>query len=283
MNRQQWLEWRLDGIGSSDAPVIMGVSPWKTLHQLYIEKKDRIISNYTNPAMQRGHDLEEMCRQKFEELMNVSVFPQNVVHPEMNWLRASFDGLDLDGTTAVEIKNPNRKDHELAAEGKVPDKYYPQCQHLIKTKELTEIYYFSHFDGDYQTVWVDRNDEYLEEYLSKASAFWDSVLRGIPPEKTQKDLTPISNSKWQEKADRCKILRRRIEKDEEEMVLIKSDLIDMTNNLSSVGHGICLQKSTCKGQIDMDKLKKDHPLIEFESYRKPSFDKWTLREVEEED
>ena len=34
----EWHKWRMGGIGSSDAPVVMGVSPYKTIEQLYLEK-----------------------------------------------------------------------------------------------------------------------------------------------------------------------------------------------------------------------------------------------------
>ena len=35
---EEWLDWRKKGIGSSDAPIIMGVSPWKTPFELWEEK-----------------------------------------------------------------------------------------------------------------------------------------------------------------------------------------------------------------------------------------------------
>jgi hypothetical protein len=35
---QEWLEWRHDGIGASDAAVIMGENPWKDAEALLIQK-----------------------------------------------------------------------------------------------------------------------------------------------------------------------------------------------------------------------------------------------------
>jgi predicted phage-related endonuclease len=34
----EWLEFRKNKIGASDAPIIMETSPWKTPYQLWLEK-----------------------------------------------------------------------------------------------------------------------------------------------------------------------------------------------------------------------------------------------------
>lgn len=41
-NTQEWEKFRLQKIGASDAPIIMGVSPWKTPFQLWLEKTGQI-------------------------------------------------------------------------------------------------------------------------------------------------------------------------------------------------------------------------------------------------
>lgn len=40
-NTQEWEKFRLQKIGASDAPIIMGVSPWKTPFQLWLEKQGK--------------------------------------------------------------------------------------------------------------------------------------------------------------------------------------------------------------------------------------------------
>ena len=41
MNHDEWLEWRRQGIGSSDSASIMGTSPYTTPYQLWEEKLGR--------------------------------------------------------------------------------------------------------------------------------------------------------------------------------------------------------------------------------------------------
>ncbi len=41
MSREEWLQWRNRGIGSSDAPVAVGVSRYKAPLELWLEKTGR--------------------------------------------------------------------------------------------------------------------------------------------------------------------------------------------------------------------------------------------------
>ena len=42
---QEWLIWRAQGIGASDAPIIMGVSPWSNIIALWRDKRATLESN----------------------------------------------------------------------------------------------------------------------------------------------------------------------------------------------------------------------------------------------
>ncbi len=53
-NTPEWHAFRRKRIGASDAPVIMGISPWKTPYQLWIEKTSGIESS---AAPQQKRDL----------------------------------------------------------------------------------------------------------------------------------------------------------------------------------------------------------------------------------
>lgn len=45
MERTEWLEQRRKGIGGSDAPVIMGVNPWRSPMDLWLEKTGEYIED----------------------------------------------------------------------------------------------------------------------------------------------------------------------------------------------------------------------------------------------
>lgn len=285
MQYNEWLEWRLDGIGGSDAPVIMGVSPWKSYHKLWVEKATRVYEDIENEAMRRGKALEEPARQKFEEMLDVIVFPKTAVHPDFHYMRASIDGIDIEGKIGVEIKNANKEDHAEAKSGRVPEKYYPQVQHCIYVFGLEKMYYFSASftngitgEGDFAIVDVPRDEKFLAEYLPKAKEFWDSVTRRIEPPRGFKD--PIEfDSSCEDMLERAKFLKRRVKNDEKELDKIKEDLKKASNNMSAKGFGMSLSADLFEGRMDLEKLKLDYPNIDFEIYKKPPSVRWSLRET----
>jgi len=102
-NSNEWLEWRFRGIGASDAPIIMGRSPWKTPYKLWIEKTTGISDFSGNKATQRGHDLEESARQTAELELSMVFLPKCYEHDEYPWMRASLDGIGLERHAGILI------------------------------------------------------------------------------------------------------------------------------------------------------------------------------------
>ena len=39
LSREEWLRWRTKGIGGSDASIIAGLNPYKSVYQLWQEKR----------------------------------------------------------------------------------------------------------------------------------------------------------------------------------------------------------------------------------------------------
>jgi len=186
-NSQEWLEFRRGKIGASDAPIIFGVSPFKTPYQLFVEKTEG-IEGKQNGAMRRGHDLEEEAREAFEgayrkyALEDVCVVPLVAQSEDYEWMIASLDGIDLDKKIAVEIKCPGEKDHKTALEGRIPTHYIPQLQHQLLVTGYDTIYYFSYRPGEGHALIPCKVDmEFLDTLIKKESEFMKCVLGKNPP------------------------------------------------------------------------------------------------------
>ncbi|MCX6558074.1 MAG: YqaJ viral recombinase family protein [Candidatus Aminicenantes bacterium] len=171
----EWLSWRREGIGASDAPVIMGLSPWQKEDELLLLKTGQKAERPANDAMERGKRLEPVARQAYVDHTGIVIEPMSVQSREHAWMRASLDGLSPDNSHVVEIKCPGEKDHSLAAAGSVPGKYYPQLQHILAVTGLTEIYYWSFRYGHTVLLKVDRDETFIAELLEKEVAFWTRV------------------------------------------------------------------------------------------------------------
>jgi len=278
MDNESWHQWRRGGIGSSDAAVILGVSPWRTPKQLWEEKVYGNCEQLDNSSMARGRELEPVARTWFEKAMNVSVFPQNRTNKECDFIRASLDGLDMEEKILVEIKCPNREDHLVAINEKVPEKYIPQVQHQLLVTGLDGMYYCS-FDGcNGAIVEVARDNAYIASMLEEEQKFWDLVLSKKAPELTERDFVSMEDDKdW-------KILSARWLEASLSLGLAKQDeedlreiMIDHAHNRNAQGNGVKISKSVCPGTIDYKQIMADHLEINWESYRKKPITKWTFR------
>lgn len=194
-NTEEWHEWRKKGIGASEAPIVLGVSPWKTAYQLWEEKLGLVKRQGENYATQKGHDFEEVARQHFEIEYEKSMKPALVEAESVGFIRASLDGISEDGKEILEIKNPGKDAHQLAIDGKVPAYYYPQIQHQLFASGAQLCYYWSFKDDKGVCVKVERDEEYIKDLVNHLSQFWYLVQNGIPPEITDQDWVTQDDSK----------------------------------------------------------------------------------------
>jgi putative phage-type endonuclease len=132
-NTMQWHRWRQQGLGASDAPVIMGEAAFKTPRTLWSIKTGRMQEDSAGPAARRGRQLERLARRAYEQEVGIQMEPLCLVHDQLEWMRASLDGLSFDGSTVLEIKCPmNVRDRTAAQQGSVPPQYYAQLQHELE-------------------------------------------------------------------------------------------------------------------------------------------------------
>jgi hypothetical protein len=90
---------------------------------------------------------EPWVRQEYIELTGNHVEVACGISDQYDWMRASFDGLSLNGELALEVKCPNFAHHSCALEGQVPTMYYPQVQHLLAVSGAKVLHYVSWSDN----------------------------------------------------------------------------------------------------------------------------------------
>lgn len=186
-NTKDWQIWRGKGLGASDAPIIMGDSPWTTRFQLWGQKTGLIErpapNSFQLQAMQRGHDLEPEARKRYEESVGLDFPPTSFEHDKYPFLRASLDGYNERGKMNLEIKCPGRIDHQTAAVNKqIPSKYFAQIQMQMLVSGAEACDYVS-WDGKYSfvVIMVVEDREYQKKLLKELLAFWKLVETKTPP------------------------------------------------------------------------------------------------------
>lgn len=169
-------------IGSSDAPSIMGVCPWKSKEQLWQEmvfgREDK-----DNPAMKRGREMEPLAIAWFEDRMEIKLFQQKFLkHPDHYWMTATLDGVNEEEKILVEIKCPGKGSHQFVEDSEmVPPNYVPQLQHQLAVTGYNKMYYCSFRDGKGIIIQVNRDEEYIQNLINEEHLFWKSILNLEPP------------------------------------------------------------------------------------------------------
>ena len=195
MNRDEWLAWRKQGLGSSDAPIVMEMSPWCTPYRLW-EIKTGVYEKpeTSNRAIERGNALEPKARAQYELEQDIDMPAKLVVHARHSWLRASLDGYNEAEKRILEIKCPGAADHALACSGVVPGKYWPQIQHQLLVTGANCVDYYS-FDGHRGVaIRVLPDLEYCTSLFIALRDFWKMVESRTPPPLTERDVVRVRDS-----------------------------------------------------------------------------------------
>lgn len=197
----EWHAWRLKGIGASESAAILGLCPYNTPTDVFLDKKGRGEIFEGNVATQRGQDLEGKARAMYELISMEDMPPRLAVHPKFDFLRASLDGLSPDGKKILEIKCPGAESHEKAKAGIVPDHYMIQIQHQLAVTGADSCDYFSYSykDGSYALVEVLPDLEMQGKIVFMTQEFWlNNVLKDVPPPLTDRDVKTVDDERVKE-------------------------------------------------------------------------------------
>jgi putative phage-type endonuclease len=172
----EWHAWRRRIIGASDAPVIMGENPWKSVDRLLAEKNGLEEGFRGNAKTRRGAQLEPAARSLYESRIKRKVPPAVLQRRDRVWQGASVDGIDNMGSRVVEIKCGESVYRHVARFKAPPTYYMGQLQHILAVTELDEIHLFCYWPG-YPEIMINvpRDQVYIGRLIEKEEAFFKRV------------------------------------------------------------------------------------------------------------
>lgn len=180
-----WHDARRSTVGSSDIPIILGISPYKTPLDLWKIKTGKVHPEESNFAQQRGKDMEPIARDWFCERMGYYYEPKDF---KIGRHTASLDGYNEVFHTGVEIKFNGKENHELAKQGKVPPVYLAQVHWQYYVACLEGAHYLSYQEGNSALVEVAKPEAHVITMLQHyADAFLDLVDTVTQPPLTDRD------------------------------------------------------------------------------------------------
>ena len=235
--REDWLAVRKQGIGSSDAAAAVGLNPYKSQLELWMEKTGRDTAlPKLNPLDEEspaywGNILEPIVATHYSKRSGYRVRRVNAVlqhpDPKLAWMLANIDR-EVIGAPEVQIlecKTAGINGARLWKEG-VPE--YVQLQ--VTGKQAADVAVL--LGGQHLEIHrIERDESLIARLIDLERLFWDYVVSDTPP--------PADGSASAEQALRCLYPQ-----DSGQSVDFSQDLLLCTTftELQSVRESIALQE-----------------------------------------
>jgi putative phage-type endonuclease len=192
-SRQAFHAERRAGIGGSDAPAIVGVSPWKGPLEVYAEKTGQVEPDEREEEfLELGLVLEPYVASRYQRetgrpvRLGRDVAPRGfVTHRDRPWMLAHLDGVVEDaerGLGVLEIKTTGWERDEWA-DGP-PLHVTVQHQHAIEVAGARWGVVAVLFGAPVLHVRFhefERDDAFLQELVAAEARFWHRVATHTPP------------------------------------------------------------------------------------------------------
>ena len=187
-----WREERRNGIGASDMGAVMGLSPWRSPYEVWLEKTGRVEPDDISdrPVVAFGNDFEETAGRNFEKehsgsrVRRVNAMCQSIERP---FVRASLDFEctmpGRDGWGVLEVKTSRDR---AGFEGRMLPAYVAQAtqQLYVTGRSWGVIWAFFRDTCEYGAYPVEPDADDLKAVTDAADSFWGFVERDEPPEMT---------------------------------------------------------------------------------------------------
>lgn len=181
----KWLETRNAGIGGSDASVIMGLNPYKSPYQLWLEKTGQAEAPDLsgNQYIYWGHKNEGNIADWFMEDTGKKVRKLGTLRSRAHpFMLANVDRAVMGEEAGLEIKTAGVNQAKKWKGDEIPDSYYCQCLHYL-TVTGADRWYIAVLIGGNEAIrkTVERNDEDIKALIEAERNFWDHVVTRTPP------------------------------------------------------------------------------------------------------
>ena len=295
-----WLEYRKQGIGGSDASVVCGISRYKSPVGLWLEKTGQLLPQEAGEAAYWGQQLEAFVRTEFTKRTGIEVSTVNQIlqSEEYPFMLANLDGLcevPGFGTCIFEAKTASAyKAGEW--EDAIPDEYTLQLAHYMAVTGCKGAYIAVLIGGNtFRWKFVQRDEELISMLIELESVFWNHAQDGTPPPLDGSDAsakflserfptsTPQSHITLPDSAadllaqydEACEQLEAITEWKQKAENLLKDMLGD--NEVGTAGDRVITWRSVVQERLDSKTLKAEHPALCKKYTNKTSYRRFTIK------
>ena len=226
-SREIWLQERKTGIGGSDASVVLGVNPYKTVRELWLEKTGRVqdLEKESGPIL-RGRVLEPVAADQYAQKTGRKIRRQPMRrHPEHQFMIGNVDRqiLAVNGvvsTGILEVKCPGLKSIAKVKAHGLPDYMTVQLMHYLAVYEYSWGSFALFNAENWDLIWFDLEADpiLIATMVEREREFWGWVENEVEPPETARaeavdipkiegELTIVSDEAWQRMASELREAR----------------------------------------------------------------------------
>ncbi|MGO3542041.1 MAG: YqaJ viral recombinase family protein [Pseudomonas helleri] len=292
--REDWLAVRKQGIGSSDAAAAVGLNPYKSQLELWLEKTGRDTTlpkadpHDEESPMYWGNVLETIVAWHYSKRTKNKVRRINAVlqhpNPELPWMLANIDRevIGADDVQILECKTAGINGARLWKEG-VPEYVQLQVMHQLAVtgKQTADVAVL--LGGQTLEIHrIERNEQMIARLVELERKFWSYVEADTPPpadgsasaEAALRCLYPEDNGQTVDFSSRAglaaaylelKAVRQSISEKETREAQLKQMLQQAMGDATRAefSHGfISWKKSKDSNVLDVERMLKDKPYLQ---------------------
>lgn len=247
--RDEWLAARKEFIGASEAPIVLGVSPYCSPLKLWSQKTGRIEPDEENKQMRRGTRLEPVVADMVAEETGWTLRDDGRytvrIHSELEWMGCTLDRIiepvDERGPGNLQIKTASAfAAHEW--DSGIPLHVAVQVQHELAVTGFSWGAVAVLIGGDdLKLLAFERNERFINAMIGREYDFMRCLWEDMPPPVDGSEATaealkklyphctgasvdlPADAAAWDEKLSAVKTDLKRLESEKMELEnLIKS-------------------------------------------------------------
>ena len=300
MPYEDWLEYRKQGIGGSDASVVCGINRYKSPVELWMEKTNQLPHQEAGEAAYWGTQLEPFVRAEFTKRTGIEVSRRNELlqSEEHPFMLANLDGIcevpDV-GPCIFEAKTASA--YKVGEwEDAIPDEYALQLAHYMAVTGYAGAYIAVLIGGNtFKWKFIERDEELISMLIQLETDFWNHVQDGTPPPLDGSDASakflakrfpnsrPKSHIILPETADEllaqydeaCEELEAVTERKQKAENLLKEMIGE--NEVGTAGDRVITWKSVSQERLDSKTLRAEHPVLYKKYVNQTSYRRFSVK------
>ncbi len=252
---------------ASRTPSVMMVNPFMSIEQLAMNLRGEYEPFYSN-AMRQGNELEDMVREKANELLNDAFMPCVAVS---GGFLASLDGINFDRDTIIEIK-VSEKTFNQVKDNVISDNYFFQIMHQMMVFDTVEKSYLVAYNPKTEEIAISKpilKDTTRENQIIKAWQEFDKVKDTL----IVKEFDMSDNEYFMEKVSKFKEIESSYKTTLDIYNQAKEELYSMYKGGKTFGGGVTISYAKDSETTDYKSIFEDNKdllkKVDIKKYKKP--------------